>query len=253
MLNIGVVRCTGKLGTVIVNKILNDIDLHLSSSIGRKENQFIEKDISEIIGGVHRNIVISDTIQLANGCDIFIDCTNANNFINQNANQYLHNGKPVLIATTGFSGEDFDKIRQLAKQMPILFSANYSIALYIFIESLKLIAKNINPKTDIHIIESHHNQKKEAPSGTAIKIQEALHEANPIIPQGKINISSIRGGTIYGEHKVVFANEDDEVLEYVHRVSSRESFAAGIIQATKWLSQQPIGYYSMSDFMKYKK
>jgi len=250
MLNIGVVGCTGKLGRIIIKNILNDIELKLSSPIGRKGNQYIGEDISEIIGGIHRNIFISDAIQINDECDIFIDCTNADSFINQNAEQYLYKCKPVVIATTGFSDDDFVKIKRLAEKMPILFSANYSIALYTFIESLKLVAKNVSEETDIHIIELHHNQKKDAPSGTAIKIKEALREANSQIPKNKINISSIRGGSIYGEHRVIFANEKDEVLEYIHRLSSRESFATGIVQATKWLSRQPIGYYTMDNFMK---
>lgn len=250
MVNVGVVGCTGKLGRIIIKNILSDSELKLSSSIGRRGNQFIGKDISEITGGVYKNISISDEIQITDECDIFIDCTNAESFMNQNAEQYLHKCKPVVIATTGFSDDDFVKIKQLAGQTPILFSANYSIALYTFIESLKIVAKNISQETDIHIIELHHNQKKDMPSGTAIKIQEALHEANLKIQKDKINISSIRGGSIYGEHRVIFANEKDEVLEYIHKVSSRESFAAGIIQAAKWLIHQPVGYYTMNNFMR---
>ena len=249
MLNVGVVGCTGKLGKVIVQNIINDTELKLTSPIGRKGSQFIGQDISKIIGGIHRNIFISDDIQITDSCDVFIDCTNAENFINQNAEQYLHKRKPVVIATTGFSNDDFTKIEHLAKQMPIIFSANYSIALYTFIESLKLVAKNITQSTDIHIIELHHNQKKDAPSGTAIRIKEALCEANSKIQKDKINISSVRGGTILGEHKVIFSNEKDEVLEYIHKVSSRESFASGIIQVAKWLSQKPVGYYKMNNFM----
>ena len=198
MLNIGVVGCTGKLGTVITKIVLDDIELTLSSLIGRKGNQFIGKDISEIIGGEHRNISISDAIDSADKCEIFIDCTNAENFINQNAEQYLHNRKPVVIVTTGFTDESFAKIKQMAKQMPILYSPNYSIALYTFVESLKLVVKSIDPKTDINIIESHHNQKKDAPSGTAIKIQEAVHEANPIISNENQYFKYSRGNCFWG-------------------------------------------------------
>ncbi|MCL2517680.1 MAG: 4-hydroxy-tetrahydrodipicolinate reductase [Oscillospiraceae bacterium] len=249
MLKISVVGCTGKLGKVIIKNILNDSELKLTSCIGRKGNQFIGQDISEIIGEEYKNISISDAIQMTDECDVFIDCTNAESFINQNAEQYLHKFKPVVIATTGFSDDDFIKIKQLAKQMPIIYSANYSIALYNYIESLKLVVKTINEKTDVRIIELHHNQKKDAPSGTAKKIQEALCEANPNLQKDNINISSVRGGNIFGEHRVVFVNEKDEILEYIHKVFSRESFAAGIIQASKWLSKQPIGYYTMNNFM----
>ena len=95
MLNVGVVGCTGKLGKIIIQNILNDVELKLSASIGRKGNQLIGKDISEIIGGVYRNIFISDVI--TDECDVFIDCTNAESFINQNAEQYLHKCKPIVI------------------------------------------------------------------------------------------------------------------------------------------------------------
>ena len=176
MLNIGVAGCTGKLGTIIIKNILTAGELKLSSAVGRKGNQFIGKDISEIVGGEYKNILISDEIQTANECDVFIDCTNADSFLNQNFEQYLNKRKPVVIATTGFSDDDFIKIKRLSNIMPIMFSANYSFALYIFIESLKLTAKNISPETDIHIIELHHNQKKDVPSGTAIK---PVAENNP--------------------------------------------------------------------------
>ena len=252
MLNIGVVGCTGRLGKILSENILADNELQLFA-VGRKGNQFVGKDISEIVGGAYRNIVISDTILMNDDCDVYIDCTNAETFINQNAEQYLKKCKSVLIATTGFSEKDFIKIEQMSKKMPILFSANYSISLYTFIESLKIAAKNITSKTDVNIIEMHHNRKIDAPSGTAIRIQEALCESNTKLEKDKIAISSIRGGNIFGEHRVVFANENDEVLEYIHSVYSRGSFAAGIIEAAKWLIKQAAGYYAMNDFLESRK
>lgn len=248
MIGIGVVGCTGKLGRIIVKTICNQSDIKLKYVIGRKGNQYIGKDISEIIGGISRNLSIIDNIDEAKDCDVFIDCTNSANFISSSLPQYFDIGRPVLIATTGFDVDDLNKIKELSKKVPVFVSGNYSKALYDFIETLKFAAKRISDDTDVQIIEYHHNQKKDAPSGTALMIQKALIQANPRLNGDIVNICSIRGGNICGEHQVIFANSKDEVTEYKHQVTSREAFSSGAVEALKWLVNQKPGYYTMSDF-----
>lgn len=132
--------------------------------------------------------------------------------------------------------------------MPVFLSGNFSIALHGFIEALKAYGKRIRPDTDIQIIEYHHNQKKDAPSGTALMIKEALLGSNKRIDREKVRISSIRGGNIFGEHEVVFANSRDEVVTFRHQVSSREAFADGAIKVAAWTAGQANGLYNMDDF-----
>lgn len=248
MLKISIVGCTGKLGSIIARKIYSLENLELVNAIGRKGNQYIGQDISSVIGGQERGLKIRDSIVNADVCDVFIDCTNAENLLNNNYEQYLLIKKPVVIATTGFDAAGMEQLKELSKNAPVMQSGNFSIALHDFIETLKFAVSTISDDTDVSIIELHHNQKKDAPSGTAIMIQEALINNNSRLNYDNVHISSIRGGTIFGEHQVIFANCSDEITEYRHQVSSREALANGAIEVSKWLVKQPNGFYNMNDF-----
>ena len=156
--------------------------------------------------------------------------------------------KPLIIATTAFSVEDIEKIKLLATNIPVFMSGNFSVALHDFIETIKFYARKISLDTDIQIVEYHHNQKKDAPSGTALMIKEALLDANNTIDRDKVTICSIRGGNIFGEHEVIFANCKDEVVTFKHQVSSREPFADGAIEVSEWITNKTKGLYNMDDF-----
>lgn len=246
MLKIAVVGCTGKLGSAIIKNILKREDVKLSHAIARRGNQFVGRNISEIVGG-NLKLTIIDDIELANDCDVFIDCTNADTFMSNNYPKYEIMKKPLVIATTAFTPESIEEIGRLSMQIPVFMTGNFSIALHDFIETLKFVAKRISDDTDIQVVEYHHNQKKDAPSGTALMIKDALTNANKKINPDKINICSIRGGNIFGEHEVIFANCKDEVLTFKHQVTSRETFADGAIEAMIWTAKQSNGLYNMDD------
>lgn len=246
MLKIAVVGCTGKLGSTIIKNIMSRDEVILSHAIARKGNPFVGRSISEIVGG-NCDLTIVDDIELANDCDIFIDCTNADTFMNNSFVKYEKMKKPLVIATTAFSSESIERIRKLSMEIPVFMTGNFSIALHDFIETLRFAAKRISEDTDIQIVEYHHNQKKDAPSGTAVMIKDALINANEKLNPEKINICSIRGGNIFGEHEVIFANCKDEVVTFKHQVSSRETFADGAIEAMLWTAKQSNGLYNMDD------
>jgi len=247
MIRIAVVGCTGKLGSAIMKNALNSTDIEVAYAITRKGNRFVGEKISEIIGGKNELVVIDD-IESAEGCDVYIDCTNAETFMNSSFSKYKKMQKPLVIATTAFSQNDIEKINRLATSIPIFMSGNFSIALHDFIEVIKFYARKISNDTDIQIVEYHHNQKKDAPSGTSIMIKNALLSANAAIAKDKVSICSIRCGNIFGEHEVFFANSKDEIIAFKHQVSSRESFADGALEVSKWVINQPKGLYNMDDF-----
>ncbi len=143
---------------------------------------------------------------------------------------------------------DIDSINKLAEKIPVFMTGSFSIALHDFIETLKFAVKRICDDTDIQIVEYHHNQKKDAPSGTALMIRDALISANKKLSAEQISICSVRGGNIFGEHEVIFANCKDEVITFKHQVSSRETFADGAIEVAKWIVKQENGLYGMDDF-----
>ena len=119
--------------------------------------------------------------------------------------------------------------------------------------TLKFAVSKIREDTDVSIVEVHHNQKKDAPSGTAIMIKDALINSNSRLSYDNVHISSIRGGTILGEHKVIFANCNDEIIEYRHQLLSRKALADGAIEVGKWLYKQSNGFYNMDDFYNQRK
>lgn len=249
MIKIGIVGCTGKLGGAIMKNILQREDAELKYAIARDGNPHVGECVSQLIGGKCELTIINDIFD-ATDCDVFIDCTSAEAFMNSNLPKYCAMKKPVVIGTTAFSERDLAKIDELAREMPIFLTGNFSIALYQFIETLKFAVRRISPDTDIQIVEYHHNQKKDAPSGTALMIRDGLVEANARLKPEEINICSVRGGSIFGEHEVIFANCKDEVTVYKHQVSSRETFADGAIEVAKWIVKQENGFYHMNDFCK---
>jgi len=246
-MKIAVVGCTGNLGSSIVKCILSRTDVELGAAVARKGNSFVGKEISELVGG-KCDLIIIDDIAEAKECDIFIDCTNADAFMATSYEKYKTIGKPLVIATTAFTSDDIVKIKELSLQIPVFMTGNFSIALHDFIETLKFAAKRISKDTDVQIVEYHHNQKKDAPSGTALMIRDTLVTANAGLKAETINICSIRGGNIFGEHEVIFANCKDEVITFKHQVSSRETFADGAIEVSCWLLNQQNGMYNMDDF-----
>lgn len=170
---------------------------------------------------------------------------------------------PIVLATTGYHPDQIQKIEEAAKKIPIFFSFNMSLGINLLAELAKKAAAFLGDQFDIEIVEKHHNRKIDAPSGTALLLADAINEAmdNKEVyvydrhsvrkkrEKNEIGISSIRGGTIVGEHEVIFAGHD-EILTLSHTAMSREIFAVGSINAAIFMSnQQKPGLYRMSDLL----
>ena len=169
---------------------------------------------------------------------------------------------PTVIATTGFSEEEIHKIKEISKEVPIFRSSNMSLDINLMAEIIKKVAEVLND-TDIEIIETHHNRKVDAPSGTAILLADAINEVfeekkkynfDRMQKRGKrdkneIGFSSIRGGNIVGEHTVQFFGEN-ETLEIKHTSYSRQVFAEGAMKAAEFIVEQENGFYGMKDMIK---
>ena len=169
---------------------------------------------------------------------------------------------PVVIATTGLSPDQIQKVRDAADSVPVFWSANMSLGISLFMELAKKAASILGNDFDVEILEMHHNQKVDAPSGTALMLADAVSEGLDYKPQyvferhsvrkkrekAEIGISAIRGGTIVGEHQVIFAGHD-EIFTISHSARSKEIFAVGAINAALFLAKQPIGYYTMADLV----
>jgi 4-hydroxy-tetrahydrodipicolinate reductase len=168
----------------------------------------------------------------------------------------------LLIATTGHTDADKALVREKATLIPILQAANMSVGVNLISDLIRKAAAVLGEGFDIEIIEKHHNLKKDAPSGTAYALAESMnqvflntknyvfgrHSRNERRSEQEIGIHAVRGGTIVGEHQVIFAGKD-ELVEITHAAYSKQVFAAGAIQAARFLTGKPVGYYTMKDMI----
>lgn len=169
---------------------------------------------------------------------------------------------PAVIATTGISDEQKNEMQSASEQVPVFFSANMSLGVNLLIDLCKKAAKLLEGSFDIEIIEKHHNQKIDAPSGTALAIADGISDVLEMNPEyiydrhsvrqkrkkTEIGIHAVRGGTIVGEHSVIFAGKD-EVIEIKHSAASKELFATGAVKAAKFIADKQPGMYNMSDLI----
>lgn len=172
-------------------------------------------------------------------------------------------GLPVVISTTGHTPEELEMIAELSHEVAVFRSGNMSVGVNLLIELCRSAAKRLGGKADIEIIEKHHNQKLDAPSGTALmiasEIREELPEENEYVydrtgrrevrPQNEIGISSVRGGNIVGEHEVMFCF-GNEILSVKHTALGRAVFAEGALRVVSFLTGQKPGMYSMKEFLE---
>ncbi|MDI9518800.1 MAG: 4-hydroxy-tetrahydrodipicolinate reductase [Bacillota bacterium] len=166
---------------------------------------------------------------------------------------------PICIATTGYNEEQIKKIEELSKKTPVLLSSNYSLGVNLFNKILETASKVLMDDFDIEIIEMHHNQKVDSPSGTArmffntinnIKEYKEVNGRSGFSKRepNEIGMHSLRGGTVAGVHEVIFAGED-EVFSIKHQATSRKIFAKGMLKGAKWIVNQENGLYDMSNVL----
>ena len=169
---------------------------------------------------------------------------------------------PCILATTGYSKEQINMIETASKEIPVFFTANMSLGINLLSSLVKKASKVLGEDFDVEIIEKHHNQKLDAPSGTALMLANAVNSVNDgkysyeydrhskreKRSKNEIGIHSIRGGTIVGEHDVIFAG-NDEVITLSHTAFSKEVFAMGALRAARFIKSKPNGLYDMSSIL----
>ena len=178
--------------------------------------------------------------------------------------QHLSYGKPHVIGTTGLSGEQHAKLEEAAKSVPIILAPNMSVGVNLLREVVRDLSAKLGAEYDIEVVEAHHRNKKDAPSGTALLLARAAAEGRGqdldevavygregVSPrqEGEIGIHALRGGAVVGEHRLIFYSEGEEV-EVVHRALSRRTFADGAMRAAKFAAGAEPGLYSMRDVLK---
>ena len=224
----------------------------------------------EIIAGVDRVNsgqsfpVFSKFSDIAASADVIIDFSNPV-LLDDMLNFAVAKKIPVVIATTGYSEAQIEKIKLTAKEVPIFFTFNMSIGVNLICALSKKAAAILGDGFDVEIVEKHHNQKLDAPSGTAIMLANAVndefggkklyeydrHSKRQKRSKNEIGIHSVRGGTIVGEHDVIFAGHD-EVITISHAAYSREVFAVGAVRAARFIADKKSGLYDMNSIMNFE-
>lgn len=243
--------CNGRMGRMITNIISEDNDIEIVAGVDVNDN-------------VANTYPVFKTIAECNvEADVIIDFANAA-AVDSLLEYAVEKKVPVVLCTTGLSPQQLDAMKAASAKVAILKSANMSLGINTLLKLVKeATAVFANAGFDIEIVEKHHNQKLDAPSGTAIALADSINEElnneyeyvydrsnrREKRPQKEIGISAVRGGSIVGDHDVIFAGMD-EVITLSHTAYSRAVFAKGAIAAAKFLGGKPAGMYDMSDVIE---
>ncbi len=267
MLNIIVSGAAGRMGTRITALANDHKDLKVVGALEHKDHPKIGSDIGEITGAGKTGITITDDINsIKEKTDVIIDFSGPKATV-ELSGIASEKGIALVIGTTGLGNDEIEKIKSNTDKIPCVLAPNMSVGVNLLLKTLADIAKVTGDDYDVEIIEAHHKLKKDAPSGTAMKManvlanalnrnldETAVYARKGIIgerTQKEIGIQTVRAGDIVGEHTVLFGGLGERI-EITHKASSRDTFASGALKAALWVSKQKPGLYDMQDVLGLK-
>lgn len=250
MTNIAICGANGKMGKIIYSCICERDDCKVTGGIDLNTESYADFPIVAAISDIPEKP------------DVIIDYSHPNS-LNMLLEYCRMTGTAVVLATTGYSEEQIAQIKTASEQIPVFFSWNMSMGINLLVELSKKAATILGEQFDIEIVEKHHNQKIDAPSGTALMLANGIneifdnkkqyiydrHSQRKKREKKEIGIHAIRGGTIVGEHEVIFAGTD-EVITLSHSAASKTVFAVGSINAAVFLKGKAAGMYDMSSMLR---
>jgi len=224
-------------------------------AMGKIIAEMLKEDLASVVAIECENKSLYDVKE---DFDVIIDFSNPAN-LDMIYNYCKENKKAVVFATTGYTEEQLAKINDLANYAPVLRSANFSLGVILLNKLVKEITPVLKDSFDIEIIEAHHHHKVDAPSGTAKMLLNSVVEATGFTPvygregysprkPNEVGVHAVRGGSIVGEHDVMYCGED-EIITLKHSAHSKKIFAVGAIKAARWLADKSIGFYTMEDVL----
>lgn len=249
MIKVAITGANGKMGKVITSIIegRNDCEVICGIDLNTAENGKFP--------------IVDEPAKMPSRPDVILDFSHPS-ALRKLLDYCITSGVPAVIATTGFSEEQTAEIKAAAEQIPVFYSFNMSLGINLLASLAATAAKLLGGQFDVEIVEKHHNQKIDAPSGTAIMLGNAInkaldekyhfeydrHSRRMKREKYEIGMHSVRGGTIVGEHEIIFAGRD-EVITLSHQAASKEVFAVGAVNAAMFLCKQEAGLYDMSDLV----
>jgi len=252
------------MGCRLVSLLKESTTLKLAGAIEGAKHPILGQDAGEIAGCGRAGVPITDDLpSLLERGDVVVDFSSPHATLDHLRVVAQHR-RGMVIGTTGFSASEIQQIRDFAAQIPCVLSPNMSVGVNLICKVIAEMAKTLGDGYDIEVIEAHHRLKKDAPSGTALKLAEVLadavgrnlaqvgvYERKGLIGERKnteIGIQTVRAGDIVGDHTVLFGGIGERI-EVIHRASSRDTFASGALRAAGWVAGRQPGLYDMMDVL----
>jgi len=257
----------GRMGGRIISLIAADRDIQVVGALEQKGHASVGRDMGDGLGIGKTGVMIEEDLAacLEKG-DVVIDFTHHEASL-RHLEMAAAGGRAIVIGSTGFTAEETKRVRELAEGMRCVLAPNMSVGVNVMFKVLEYVAGILGDEYDVEILEAHHHLKKDAPSGTAMRMaqiladklnrnldQVGIYERKGIIGErtkSEIGIQTLRAGDIVGDHMVMFGGVGER-LEFIHRAHSRDNFAKGAVRAAKWIVDQKNGLYDMQDVLGLK-
>ena len=248
---------TGRMGTALLHRLGYERDVELAG--------LASKPGGTTLGGFPVHAELATALAHSAGTQVVIDFSHAS-AAPVHAWACAEKGVALVLGSTGLSPAERQRVEAASKVIPIVWSPNMSIAVNAMFQVAAELARVLGPHYDVEVLEAHHRLKKDAPSGTAMRLAEVLAQATGVSsssirnarvgqvgerPQGEIGVQSLRGGDVVGDHTVYFFGEGER-LELIHRATGRDSFAQGAFRAARFVVGKPPGLYDMQDVLGYR-
>ncbi|MCY3955024.1 MAG: 4-hydroxy-tetrahydrodipicolinate reductase [Nitrospira sp.] len=263
-INVTVTGAAGRMGKRLVALVHESARLRLAGATEAPGHPALGKDAGEVAGCGSLSVSLTDDLALALPLsDVVIDFT-APAATLHHVEQAVQHKRAMVIGTTGLSPDEMNQFRRHAGSIPCVQAPNMSVGITVLLQMIGKVAQALGDDYDLEIIDAHHNKKKDAPSGTALKLAEVLaaakdwdlQEAGVYSRHGlvgertkhEIGIQSVRAGDIVGDHTVLYAGPGERI-EITHRAHNRDPFAHGALRAAEWVVHQPPGLYGMTDVL----
>ncbi|NPA40788.1 MAG: 4-hydroxy-tetrahydrodipicolinate reductase [Aquificae bacterium] len=262
MTRVVVCGALGRMGRRIIELSLQDPEVEVAGGVEHPDC-IPSLDLGEALGkeelkGKPLTSRLEDLLPL---CDVVIEFSGNTTASVGHAKLATLDGKPIVIGTTGFTDQEVKEIEECSKNAPVLLSPNMSLGVNLLFKLVEIASKVLKDKNfDMEIVEIHHRFKKDAPSGTAVKLSSIIKESAGLSEvvhcregeaprkEGELGVFAVRGGDVVGDHTVYFLGFGER-LELTHRASSRDTFAKGAVEAAKWIKGKEPGMYSMFDVL----
>lgn len=264
MISIAISGAAGRMGFTLVRCIETSNKFRLVAAVDRQAHPDAGRDIGTLAGCKEAGVKLSDSLlPYISNANVLIDFA-FHEATPANVEIAADSGKPAVIGTTGLTQEEMSNILSSAARIPIVYAPNMSLGVNLLFSVLTKSAKTLGDDYSISIEETHHIHKKDAPSGTALRLGEKVAEGlgkkfssimfhdeegkSEVIPEGKLPVRSYRRGEIVGDHTVIFENTAERI-EFTHHAWNREAFAMGALRAAQWITDKAPGLYDMQDVL----